>query len=253
MNGHRHGGSGAESGMTLVEIMVAVAIVAIVTAGAVVTFGSMGRVKLRGAAYMVAAGIQRGFSWSATHGEPARLVIDLDEDTLTIEHGEGRLLIDRTKKDGLEDEDEDEGEEKQEGGPYDGSKGGSASGAAGAEFDLGVETLSEQIRMGFHEGEVPRYKPPSFEPITDKRWDGMSLEDGIEFVAVYSLLYAEPQQDGKAYIYFYPDGMGDHAVIQLSSKSGQIYSVEVLSLVGKARIHDFAFVPEPETYEEDGE
>lgn len=228
--------------MTIVEILVVVAIAALVASVAVASIGSLGRVRLRGSTYLVAAAIQRGFSYSATHGESVRLMLDFEENVLTLEHGEGRLLIDKSEEGGVHELTEEEldeleaeeaarlEEEEEEGG--------------GVEFDLGVETLSQQIKSGFHQGEVPRYKPPMFEPIADRRFQARRLERRVVFLAVHSPLYAEPKRDGKAYIYFFPDGMGDHAVVQLQNKAGQVYSVEVQPLTGRAKIYNYAHVPE---------
>jgi len=228
-----------ESGMTIVEILVVLAIVALAASISVATIGSLGRTRLRSSSYLVAAAVQRGFSWAATHGEAVRLVIDLDDSTLTLEHGEGRLLVDKSVEGGVEEEMEEEGEPtEKEAAPA------KAEGGFLPEFDLGVETLSEQIKSGFHQGEVPRYKPPVFKPIPDKRFEERELEPRIVFLGVYSPLYEEPKRDGKAFIYFFPDGMGDPAVIHLQNPGGQITSVEVQSLSGKARIYNYPFVPE---------
>jgi prepilin-type N-terminal cleavage/methylation domain-containing protein len=225
-----------QRGMTLVEILVIVAIVALVASVAVASIGSLGRTRLRGSAYMVAAAVQRAFSYAATHGENARIVVDLDEHVLTIEGGEGRLLVDRSVEGGVEDPDE-EGDEV----PADEGGGDEED---SFDFDLGVETLTEQIRTGFHAGEVPRYKPPVFAPIPGHAFDGRELEPRVQFLAVHSFLYDEPKREGEAYIYFFPDGMGDHAVVQLTNRAGEIYSVEVQPLMGRAAVYNYAFVPD---------
>jgi hypothetical protein len=229
--------------MTIIEVMVIVAIAALLAAVAVASVGSLGRTRLMGSAYLVAAAIQRGFSYAATHGESARLLIDLDENTLTLEHGEGRLLIDTSVEGGVKEPGEEEleamaGEKAKEDEEEE------------VEFDLGVETLTQQIRSGFHQGEVPRYRPPMFEPIDDDRFVGRSLETRVVFLAVHSPLYGEPKREGKAYVYFFPDGMGDHAVVQLENKAGQVYSVEVQGLTGRARVYNYAYVPD---FDEDTE
>jgi len=227
--------------MTIVEIMVIVAIAALVASVAVASIGSLGRVRLRGSSYLVASAIQRGFSYAATHGESARLVIDLDEHTVTLEQGEGRLLIDRSVEGGVEELSEEERAEMEaEAEPEEEE----------VTFDLGVESLTQQIRNGFHQGEVPRYKPPVFAPIGDKRFDARHLEPRVVFLAVYSPLYDEPKREGKAYIYFFPDGMGDHAVVQLQNKAGQVHSVEVQPLTGRARVYNYPYVP---TFQEEEE
>lgn len=235
-----------DAGMTLVEILVVVAIAALIASVAVASIGSLGRVRLRGSSYLVAAAIHRGFSYSATHGEAVRLVLDLDEHALTLEHGEGRLLIDKSVEGGIKELTEEELEEM---AAEEEAAAGETEGG-GFDFDLGVETLTQQIRTGFHQGEVPRYKPPVFEPIGDKRFQERGLETRVVFLAVHSPLYDEPKREGKAYIYFFPDGMGDHAVVQLQNRAGQVHSVEVQSLTGRAKIYNYPYVPEFQEEEE---
>ena len=231
--------------MTIVEIMVIVAIAALIASVAVASIGSLGKVRLRGSSYLVASAIQRGFSYAATHGEAARLVIDLDEHTVTLEQGEGRLLIDRSVEGGVKELTEEELEEMEAGAEPEGEDG-----EGSVKFDLGVETLTQQIRNGFHQGEVPRYKPPVFQTIGDRRLDARRLEPRVVFLAVYSPLYNEPKREGKAFIYFFPDGMGDHAVVQVQNKAGQVHSVEVQPLTGRAKVYNYPFVPEFQQEEE---
>ena len=59
-----------------------------------------------------------------------------------------------------------------------------------------------------------------------------------------------PREDGQAAIYFFPGGLTEHAIVQLMDRSGAIYTVEIESLTGRARVYDFAY--EPETLEDEG-
>ena len=229
-----------EAGVTLVEVIVVVAIAALVAGITIASIGSLGRTRLRGSAFKTAAAIQRGFSYAATHGEATRLVVDIDENTFTLERGEGRLLLDTSVEGGMEDRDEEDEE------------GGNVESEAPEEpedefsLDLGLDSLTSQIQSGFHSGEVPRYKPPVFQPVSNKRFNEKPFDKGVTVLAVHSPLYIEPKQDGQAYIYFFPDGMGDPAVIQLQNDAGLVYSVEVQPLMSRARIHNYAYVPELE-------
>ena len=44
-------------------------------------------------------------------------------------------------------------------------------------------------------------------------------------------------------MYFFPGGVTEQAVIQLSDSSDTVYSVEIRPLTGHARIHNFAYEP----------
>ncbi|MFH1438375.1 MAG: hypothetical protein ABIJ56_21885, partial [Pseudomonadota bacterium] len=202
------------SGMTYMEIMVAIAIVALVASGVIVGFSSLSRSRLKSSAYLIIAAAQRGFSYATARNEHVRLTLDLDENTILFESTEGKLLIDKKKleEEYMEQEEEEEGDEED----LDvGEEAG--SGGPSGDFDLGVSTLAERIRDGFHAGEVPKYKPPSFLPIGGRAFAERSLEGGVKFFAVYSQLFEDERREGKVYIYFFPDGTADHTAIQLQA------------------------------------
>jgi prepilin-type N-terminal cleavage/methylation domain-containing protein len=231
------------AGFTIMEIMIVLAIIAMVAAGVILGFSSLSRSRLRSSAYLLAASAQRAFSYATSRNESVRLVLDLDEGGLLFESTEGVVLID---KEGLQEEQEEEEEEAEEESPEPGDE------SAGAPaFSLGVEQLAERIKSGFHQGEVPRYKPPSFTPVADRHLSENSLEDGVKFYAVYSQLFEEEKREGKAYVYFFPDGTADHTAVQIQGKSGEIYTIEILAYSARVKIYDYPYVPPMEDEEED--
>lgn len=236
------------AGFTIMEIMIVLAIIAMVAAGVILGFSSLSRSRLRSSAYLLAASAQRAFSYSTSRNESVRLVLDLSEGGLMFESTEGSVLID---KDALEEEPEEEEETEKDdeaGGEETGT--GEESGKASA-FDLGVEQLAERISAGFHQGEVPRYKPPAFTPVADRHLTENSLEDGVKFYAVYSQLFEEEKREGKAYVYFFPDGTADHTAVQIQGKSGEIYTIEILPYSARVKIYDYPYVPPMDDEEED--
>lgn len=236
------------AGFTIMEIMIVLAIIAMVAAGVILGFSSLSRSKLRSSAYLLAASAQRAFSYSTSRNESVRLVLDLSEGGLLFESTEGTVLID---KEALEEEREEEEEaEKEDEAEGDDSGTGRESDKTPA-FDLGVEQLAERIKSGFHQGEVPRYKPPAFTPVADRHLSENSLEDGVKFYAVYSQLFEEEKREGKAYVYFFPDGTADHTAVQIQGKSGEIYTIEILPYSARVKIYDYPYVPPMEDEEED--
>jgi prepilin-type N-terminal cleavage/methylation domain-containing protein len=253
----------SHGGFTIMEIMIVIAIIAMVTSGIILGFSSLSRSRLRSSAYLLAAASQRAFSLSTSRNESVRLIIDLDENTLGFESTEGKVLIDKDHPEEQEEEEEkadetagkeevkDEkkpssaAEEQTPGNPL----GMAAGGEAGSgKFSLGANELAERIKEGFHEGEVPRYKPPTFSPVADRLLSEKKLESGVRFFAVYSQLLGREKKDGKAYVYFFSDGTADHTAVQIQGKSGEIYTVEILPTSAKIKIYDYPFVPD---FEED--
>ena len=53
----------------------------------------------------------------------------------------------------------------------------------------------------------------------------------------------EPLEQGKGAVHFFPGGMTEHAVIQLSDGADAIYSVEIHPLTGRAQIYPEAYEP----------
>ena len=235
-------------GMTYMEIMVVIAIVAMVASGVIVGFSSLSRSRLRSSSYLIMAAAQRGFSYATARSEHVRLTLDLDENQIIFESTEGKLLIDKKK---LEEEYMEEEEEEEEEDFTMPEETGMGSGGLGQDFDLGVSTLAERIKDGFHAGEVPKYKPPSFQPIGGRAFAERSLESGVKFFAVYSQLFENERREGKVYIYFFPDGTADHTAIQLQAKSGEIYTIEILPFGAKTRIYDYPYVPNLEEEEDE--
>lgn len=235
------------AGFTFVEIMVVIAIVSMVAAGVILGVSSVSRSKLRSSAFMMAASVQRAFSYATTRNESVRLVLDIDERVILFESTEGSVLIDKENLEGKTDEEEDAGKEKTEADAETAPGGGGGllgGGTDTGKFSLGVDQLAERIKNGFHTGEVPRYKPPTFAPVADSQLAERQLDDGVAFYAVYSQLFDGEKKDGKAYVFFFPDGTADHTVVQLQGKSGEIYTVEILPWSARVKIYDYLYVPD---------
>ena len=52
-----------------------------------------------------------------------------------------------------------------------------------------------------------------------------------------------PLEQGKGAVHFFPGGVAEHAVVQLSDGGDTIYSVEILPLTGRAKIRPEAYEP----------
>jgi prepilin-type N-terminal cleavage/methylation domain-containing protein len=156
-----------------------------------------------------------------------------------------------------------------------GSIFGSAGGATGAEpgvggplgaMDMlssadGVDPLSglmSGVAMGSFSdpflasmqgtgGQRPtRYRGARFQPLEGGRGEKRELEGDTVFLKAYTPHEPVAREDGKAYVYFFPGGTTEHAVIQLSDGGELTYSVEIHPLNGRAVIHRFAYEPEVE-------
>ena len=53
----------------------------------------------------------------------------------------------------------------------------------------------------------------------------------------------EPRSEGEGGVYFFPGGVTEHTVIQLTDGSDTIYSIEIHPLTGNGRIYPYAYEP----------
>jgi general secretion pathway protein H len=204
-----------QRGLTLLEVMLVVALIAILTAGVLSGTGVIGGARLRTAATLVLTGIRVGITHANTTGLPARLVFDLDENWVMLEETSGRML--RRVNEDAEDP---------------------SAGAAPA-TDIEREAVADAARIL----EGPHEPPPQFTPVRsfgldeDDAGKGRPLGEGVSLVSVHTEHDATVREEGRAYLYFWPGGGTERAVIQLK-RAGQEdgLSIVVNALTGRAEI-----------------
>lgn len=267
-------------GFSLIEVMIVVIIIAMIMGGVGLSIGATDRVKLRSSSWLVMSAVRFAYSRAVTQGTTTRLVLDFGSKTLRIEETRGRLVLTRTDEtgEGLKREDEEERiaeeEEKKDafldlsgGAGLSGTSSGSSllGGGMGAlgMFGLGGDDGSGDLFPGFDEmamdesfmsnlkqqfnANVTGYKPPTFKPLRGKRGKSRNLEgDSSQFLRVFTPHDPDPREEGRAYIYFFPNGTAEHAFIQLSDGDERIYTIEVHPLTGKSRFYNEEVEPEEE-------
>jgi len=258
------------------EMIVVVAVVALVMTGLAMGIGSVTRQKLTSSSMRVAALVRTAYSRAATTGKNVRIVFDLESAHMWMEEAEGgRVLLSR---DG-EDEDDDDDEESAA-GAQSGSgaraqadalasalgddpnqllkaAGGAAEADLGSKMDFGMlGTLGGMGGTGMGgeqqnllELTTPRYKRPRFSAVEGRLGKQIRLEGGIKITRVESVYREFPVEEGRAYLYFFPGGVTELAVVQLQDPAGYVNSVEVHPLTGRCEVHDVPY--ELPTREED--
>ena len=90
------------------------------------------------------------------------------------------------------------------------------------------------------------YEPPTFKALPGKRGKPRPLEGDTIFKRVFTPHEYGEREDGRAYIYFFPTGLGEHAFVQLSDGEDRIYTVETHPLSGKSYFYNEEREPEEE-------
>lgn len=238
--GARTKGRLTERGYTLIEILVVLAILVLVVSGATLGLSSLTRANLRSSAVMIAAAVRTGYTRAITQGHPVRLVLDMAGGKIWLEETEDRLVLSRDPDDAAAG--------SSNGAP---AEGQGAEGAppppAPAEdgFQLGASTF----KVG--DSNVPRYRGAQFSRIEGKRFEPRELPGGTRFVAVYTAHTQGRQEEGTQYLFFWPGGMTERAVVQVADADGTTFSVVVHPLTGKTRIEAVPVEPEADLADEE--
>jgi prepilin-type N-terminal cleavage/methylation domain-containing protein len=212
--------------MTLVEVLVVVVIIAMVATGITFAIGGITRSNLRKASMRVVSSARYAYSRAAARGTTVRVLLDFDNNRISIEEAHGRIFLARTD-DARREEVEEQGED----------------GAAVDPWAAASARLSDTMRPSF--GSSP------FEPIRGVEGEVLttytprSIGSGIRFLKLIAPHEPQPRERGQGAVYFFPGGMSEHAVVQLADSGDRVYSVEIHPLTGRGKVHTTAFEPEP--------
>jgi general secretion pathway protein H len=209
-------------GLTLIEIMVVVSIMAMLMAAAVVSTRSIGRSGLRGSATQLAACIRYCYDRAVTTNAYYRIVLDFDRNSFWAERSDDRMLLTRDKE---------------------------AAPGKGQAFD---QEAADKARDEKNQAQLDRIKehanslginlepPPSsrrakFETFTDAAAKQVQLKGGVQLFDAYTPRQKEPYKKGRAYLYFFPDGHTERALVRLS-KGDDFFSLLVSPLTGAVEV-----------------
>jgi general secretion pathway protein H len=207
----------AERGLSLIEILVVIAIVAIVTAGAVGGTMVLPTSRLRRSATMIASAVKVAYTRATATSRALRLVMDVDGQKIWLEESDVPMLVRSNDK--------------------------STTGGAEAVTDAEQAALQEGARIV----KGPPVQRPRFHPIeaygfadTEPGKGGKPLQRGITFRSVQTTHDDTARTSGRAYLYFWPGGRTELAAIQLrigdSEAEAQGLTVQVAPLTGKVAI-----------------
>jgi len=216
------------SGFTLIEILVVLAIVGILAGLSIRGLRSLARSDLRASVTHMAGAIRYLFDRASTTGQYHRLVIDIDSGRYWAEVSDDMFYL-----------------------PRDPETESSAKKLAALESELD-EKQARQKEMALAAGDVDMSKvmPMDFRP--KKARFGAFKETNLKPVTlkntavmdVFTPRVADPVIKGRAYIYFFPLGQTEPAIIHLSDPTQQtIYSLVVHPITGRVRIYNSYIEP----------
>jgi general secretion pathway protein H len=239
------GFGGSLPGVTLFEILIAVALIGLLMGGAVMGVQSIGTIALRSSTSKMAALISFMSHEAIIKGRPMRLVIDLGTNTYraeTMARSDDRAVIylqDVNKREQGANPDQVEEEETKK---------------------------STGLGLGdFLQARPPSRPKPAWEPMVVEGMNLEPLDSSVKFAAIYTPQQTQPFTEGQGYLYFWPSGQTEHALIHLSTldateeETSKFFSIVVNPTTGRAVVHkeryefpnDLRDFDEPEESEEE--
>jgi hypothetical protein len=208
--------------------MVVVVIVAMGASAASMGIGALTKTNLRSACMHVLALSRYAYHRALTNGTTVRLTLDLEGGTVEVSEAEGRVSLVRSdaplRAEAARDED---------------------SGDPGAGIDPWAAArakLEKPDELVLPPSPFAAITTPSGKPI--ERFAKQPVGDDIKIAKVIVAHEAEPREEGRTDLFFFPNGLTQHAVVQLSDRDGTIYSVEIRPLTGRGIVHNVPFEPE---------
>jgi general secretion pathway protein H len=202
-----------QRGLTLVELLIVVALIAVIGGSVLMGPGMLEGSRLKSAATLIVSGVRLGLARASTTGKPTRLSFDLDNGKLTLEESSSSVVLREHTKD-------------------------SSSGAAPAnELEKKAHAESERILEGPHSPR-PTFRPVAgFNSAAGDTGLARSLGGGVEFISVQTDHDDEARTSGHAYLYFFPGGTTERASVQLKRRGDDTgLTITVSGLTGRAKI-----------------
>jgi len=202
-----------QRGLTLVELLIVIALIAVLGGTVLMGPGMLEGSRLKSAATLIVSGVRLGLARASTTGRPTRLTFDLDNGKLTLEEADSSVLLREHTKDS------------------------SSGSAAASELEKKAQAESERILQGPRSPRA-RFKPiAGFNSSPDESGPGRSLGGGVQFISVQTEHDDEPRSSGRAYLYFFPGGTTERASVQLKRRGDDSgLTVSISGLTGRAKI-----------------
>lgn len=212
-------------GFTLLEATIALAVLGLAAMVVLPTMGSLGKADLRKAASRVAATVRQAYGFAALSGRTYRLALDLEKATVTVESTTEVLSL------GAENELPEPGQDTSDVFELLGLERSLRDDDEDAESEISAA----QALFGAARGRESGSGEERFEK--EASWP---LGDGIRFLDVWVEGAEKPTAQGLVYLYFFPHGYTQDAIVHLTIEDGdtssEVYSVRTWALTGKAQI-----------------
>lgn len=198
-----------ERGMTLIEMAAVLAIMALLVGLAVPTVSGITAVNLKNGAGNVSGTVRYMFNHASMSGSYCRLKFDLQGQTYSAECSDRPIYLSK----------------KAEIANFEGERVDVEEEAKKSRFGLSEEEIKERMAM-----------KPVYSNVRTNLLKSAKLPDGVRFDGVWTGHQSERFTKGSGYLYFFPGGYTERALIYIADEEGRVYTVIVNPLSGKTRV-----------------
>jgi general secretion pathway protein H len=235
-----------EGGFTIIEVMMVVGIFGLLLGAAVMSFRNIARSDLRSAASRTAAAMRFSFDRATMTGSYIRLAFNLDKGEIWAEASEDRVTL----RAGREQHVAGEGKDQPDGRPaakkttkappmlpfFGPPTKPGEEGKEGEPSSSGID--AKKLTAEWEADKAPIERPrPRFQPLKGVGTKKITLARGISVAAVITPRQPEAAEKGTAYVYFFPQGHAEPAIIHFVDRHEEYYSVVLHPLTGQARVY----------------
>jgi len=228
-----------EAGFTLVELLVVMAIFGLLAVLGTQGFRSLAKSDLRSSSAHLSGAIRYLFDRASTTGKIHRLVIDLADGKYWAEVSDDRFYVPHeaeTERElrAREAKEAEQDEEEQKRKDEDRSRWDDKAGSSTSTSTWGANSSYDPSKLEVGDFQPKRARFASFKELALKP---VQLSKA-KVKSVFTPRVTDPITSGRAFIYFFPLGQTEPAIITLTDKKEQnVYSLVVHPITGRVRIY----------------
>lgn len=194
-----------ERGLTLIEILIAITIMAMIVAGSVGVVSNIANFQMRGEVFRTSSALRMVHGRAAINGIRYQVVFDIDGNRFRVECSEDNVLV-RTEDD-LREEERARGVQRFR-----------------RDDDPEANPFGDRLRG-------------QFDPCDDGVVGERDLPERISFDRVLTVHRREPETSGEVAVAFFPDGFVEQALIWMVHDNGSTWTLELEPMTGRVLVH----------------
>jgi general secretion pathway protein H len=222
------------TGFTLVEATITIAIMALAAAVVVPALGNITRAELRANSSKLAGFIRSTYDSAALNGQTYRMVFDFESRAITVGATEKVLALEPDSNvlaaaaETTNDLDRP--------GALEEAISAAASELSSSSEDSGKEMDTSAMSAFFAVNKLAGKGDSAADDAFSDTGDALPLAEDVHLLDVWIEGMSEVESEGKAFLYFFPHGYTQDAIVHLEDTDNNVYSVRVQALTGRTSI-----------------